>query len=138
VEREDPDAALQSDLQKLIGCTLNGIGIWPFHIDFVFLEDMRIFVRITKEFKFALGRDDEFHFDPGLTGHDTFAESPKFVFLRGLQCQSALLDATKFEVGFQGGARLWVERAEKDFEPVHLIGASGEHSETLAFYRIVG
>jgi hypothetical protein len=137
MEREDLEMALQSDLQKLIGCTLNEIRIWPFHIDFVFLEDIRIFVRITKEFKFTLGEDNELRFDPGVTGHDTFGESPKFVFLRGSQCQNALLSATKFEVGFHGGARLWVERAEKDFEPVHLIGASGERNETLAFYHIV-
>jgi len=53
-----------------------------------------------------------------------------------MRCRHATLDLTRFEVTFDSDSRLWIELAPKDFEPLELIGASGERHEKLAFYHV--
>ena len=125
------------DVAKLVGCTLTDISVRTFRTDFLFSEVLSIIVRINKKFKFALVKDDDLSFDPALMPHDTSIESAKFVFLQGLRCLHAIISSTKFEVAFEGDARLWVEYSDSDFEPLHLIGASGERHEKLDFYHVL-
>ena len=131
------ESAIQADVAKLAGCTLVDIKVGVFHADFVFLDALRIIVRITKMFKFSLAKDREMTFDPALETHDPLVESSEFVFLRGMRCRHAAFDRTKFEMAFDSDARLWIELGPKDFEPLELIGGSGERHEKLAFYHVL-
>ena len=128
---------MQSDVARLVGCALIDIKVGMFHVDFVFLSDaLTTTIRINKKFDFAVGKD-EGSFDPTLEVHDPSVESSKFVFLHGMKCQRAALDRVKFEMAFGHAARLWVELGAKDFEPLHLIGASGERHEKLQFHHVL-
>jgi hypothetical protein len=132
------EEAIQADVTKLISCTLNDIRVGVFHADFVFLGDtLTIIVRINKKFEFSLEKADGMAFDPTLQAPDPLIESSKFVFLRGMRCRHAALDRTKFEMAFDGNARLWIELGARDFEPLHLIGSSGERHEKLDFYHVL-
>ena len=134
---EASESAMQTDVAKLAGCTLVDVKVGVFHADFVFLDTLTIIIRINKKFEFSLAKDGGMAFDPTLETHDPLVESSKFVFLRGMRCRRAALDGTKFEVAFDGNARLWIELGPKDFETLELIGASGERHEKLAFHHVL-
>lgn len=133
--QEADGISIQSDLTKAVGCTLTEVRARLFCVEFLLHGATLFTVRITKEFKFAFNDGIELRFDPMLAKNDVGGESAKFVQLIGSTCQSARLDKTRFELAFEGGARLWVEFEKKDFEPLHVIGA--DRRQTLEFHYVL-
>jgi hypothetical protein len=131
------EGPMQSHLAKAVGCVLSDITVAVFRTEFRLLDDMAIILKINKEFKFALSKGEELRFDPALELHDPSIESTKFILLQGRRCSRATLDKAKLELNFEGGARVWVEFSEWDFEPFELIGLSGERHEKMDFYYVL-
>ena len=132
------ERAVQDAVAMLAGSTLIDIRVGVFVVDFVFLGDnLTIIVRITKRFEFSIAKDKPKSFDPSLESHDLLVESSEFLFLRGLRSRGASLNLTRFEVAFDSDARLWIDLVPKDFEPLELIGATGERHEKLAFHHVL-
>jgi len=129
--------AMQADVAKLVGCKLTDIRVRTFCVEFVFADALSITVRVKKAFKFLLGGETESGFDPAVLTHDQSAERAEFVFLRGMRCRDATLNRSKLEVVFENSWRLWVELGDKDFEPLELIGATGERHEKMDFYYVL-
>jgi hypothetical protein len=137
MQLEAIERAMRADAAKLIGCILTDIRVGTFCADFVFSQTLTITIRIKKKFKFALRGAEELTFDPTLRVHESAFESSNFVFLQGMRCHRTTLDRAKFEIAFAGDARLWVDFGERDFEPLELIGASGERHEKMEFYYVL-
>jgi len=125
--------------QDLAGACLIDINVMSGYVEFVFLgEDTRTIVRVTKQFSFRVqGRDTEV-FDPNFD----FRNPPSkgggdFVFLRGDHCASASLDPARLVLLLAGGAQVEVNFSAQDFEPIELVGMTGERNEKLAFYHVL-
>lgn len=128
---------MQTDVAKLIGCTLTDVRVRTFCVEFVFSKTLTILVRVKKKLKFALRPGDELSYDPTLTTHDLSIESPKFIFLQGLRCSRVDLGQGRFDAWFVGEARLWVDFGEADFEPLEFVGLAGERHEKMEFYYVL-
>lgn len=127
----------QPDLARLIGLPLTDIKVATFYVDFVFIESLSFILRVKKAFHFTLAGHELSTFDPTVKAHNTTFESANFIFLQGLRCHRAVLNQSRFEISFAGDARIQIELADRDFEPLELIGGEGDRHEKLAFYHVL-
>jgi hypothetical protein len=126
----------RSDLAKMVGYRLCEIRICVFYVDFVFYDEISIIVRVKKEFGFIVHAEKREVFDPAQAHHNPAYENSGFVFLAGLRCTRVVLEADNLELAFEGDAKLKVAFSNNDFEPLELIGGSGERYEKLEFYYV--
>lgn len=129
-----------SQAAQLLGrASLININVMSGYVEFVFLGEVtRTIVRVTKQFSFCIrGRGAE-GFDPNF---DFKSPPPEgcgdFVFLRGDRCSEASLDGSGLAILFEEGSRLDVNFSAQDFEPIEMIGMTGERNETLSFYHVL-
>ena len=114
---------MQTDVAKLVGCTLVQITLLTFDVDFQFSNfSLSIRAKITRNFRFAIPNGDELQFDPTNKSRDDSAGSTKFILLQGLRCREATLSSEKFEIAFEDDSTLWIDFTTKDFEPLLLMG----------------
>lgn len=133
----DIKRSIQTDVLKLESCTLTDIRVRTFCVEFVFSESLTIIVKAKKDFRFELKSGGGLYFDPTRTIHDFEHDSAKFIFLQGMHCQGAILKETVFEVRFAEGSRLWMEFDDSDFEPLELVGLSGQRHDKFEFHHVV-
>jgi hypothetical protein len=125
--------------QFLVGATVVEVNVKTGYGEFVFLGDeMRVIVRITKEFSFVVQSNQSRSFDPNfVVDAPPVSGSGDFVFLRGTRCDSATLTESGLSISLAAGSSIVVALSTSDFEPIELIGSGGERFEDLAFYHVL-
>lgn len=126
----------QSDVHRLEGCVLIDVNVRTYFVEFVFLDELRITLRLNKRFEFTLSDGVGLSFDPTLELDERGAGDSRFIFLQGRRCMCAVLAPSRFEIEFEDGARLWLEIGDKDFEPFELVGMASNPPEKLLFYYV--
>jgi hypothetical protein len=131
------DMTIHDDVARLVGSTVIDVKVGMYCVDFVFLGQILITLRLKKWFEFNLIDSKKLTFDPTSTLHNDVVESTKFILLHGLRCISAQFSGDVFQVIFENNARLWVDVFDNDFEPLELIGSSGTNFKNLEFYHVL-
>jgi len=137
MNRKEKFQSMKADAAKIVGCTLTDINVRTYIVEFLLSDKESFTLRVKKTFNFWIDGDEESRFDADSENHDPSIESAEFIFLRGRKCLEVGLSDSKFELGFEGGAKLIVNLSVQDFEPLELIGTRGDRHEIMDFYHVL-